>query len=122
MERGHLVRFWRATLADRISALLFKMSLDYLKEAVEQNDIEKLIGYVRLHFGDGNEEADARNLETVATLAHLISNYIFILSNAQENGFTMEKSNEQLRPGLWATVNKRYPGSMITKDCFVGTT
>ena len=31
----------------------------------------------------------------------------------------MEKSNEnqtqQLRPGLWATVNERYPGSMITK-------
>lgn len=31
----------------------------------------------------------------------------------------MEKSNEQLRPGLWATVNERYPGSMITKDSFV---
>lgn len=27
----------------------------------------------------------------------------------------MEKS-KQLRPGLWATVNERYPGSMITKD------
>lgn len=27
------------------------------------------------------------------------------------------KKNElkQLRPGLWATVNERYPGSMITK-------
>ena len=33
----------------------------------------------------------------------------------------MEKSNEekQLRPGLWATVNERYPGSMITKNDFV---
>lgn len=32
----------------------------------------------------------------------------------------MEKSdNEQLRPGLWATVNERYPGSMITKDDLV---
>lgn len=30
----------------------------------------------------------------------------------------MEKSN-QLRPGLWATVNERYPGAMITKDDFV---
>ena len=32
-----------------------------------------------------------------------------------------EKSNaaEQLRPGLWATVNARYPGSMITKDDYV---
>jgi D-proline reductase (dithiol) PrdB len=25
----------------------------------------------------------------------------------------------QLRPGLWATVNERYPGSMIHKDDFV---
>jgi len=33
----------------------------------------------------------------------------------------MEKSNEekQLRPGLWATVNERYPGSMITKTDFI---
>lgn len=32
----------------------------------------------------------------------------------------MEKFNEkQLRPGLWATVNERYPGSMITKTDFV---
>ncbi len=33
----------------------------------------------------------------------------------------MEKS-KQLRPGLWATVNERYPGSMITKDDFVPLT
>ncbi len=25
----------------------------------------------------------------------------------------------QLRPGLWATVNERYPGSMITKETYV---
>ncbi len=33
----------------------------------------------------------------------------------------MEKSNQekQLRPGLWATVNERYPGSLITKTDFV---
>ena len=33
----------------------------------------------------------------------------------------MEKSNEekQLRPGLWQTVNERYPGSMISKNDFV---
>jgi D-proline reductase (dithiol) PrdB len=32
----------------------------------------------------------------------------------------MEKSKEkQLRSGLWATVNERYPGSMITKTDFV---
>ena len=26
---------------------------------------------------------------------------------------------KQLRPGLWETVNERYPGSMITKEDFV---
>ena len=26
------------------------------------------------------------------------------------------REGEQLRPGLWATVNERYPGSMITKE------
>ena len=33
----------------------------------------------------------------------------------------MENFNDtnQLRPGLWATVNERYPGSMITKTDFV---
>ncbi len=32
-----------------------------------------------------------------------------------------DSANEgrQLRPGLWATINERYPGSMITKDDFV---
>ena len=32
-----------------------------------------------------------------------------------------ENSNDfaQLRPGLWDTVNERYPGSMITKDGLV---
>ncbi len=29
---------------------------------------------------------------------------------------------EQLRPGLWATVNERYPGSMITKSDLVPLT
>jgi D-proline reductase (dithiol) PrdB len=29
------------------------------------------------------------------------------------------KAEKQLRPGLWATVNERYPGSMITKNDFV---
>ena len=26
---------------------------------------------------------------------------------------------KQLRPGLWETINERYPGSMITKEDFV---
>ena len=29
------------------------------------------------------------------------------------------KELKQLRPGLWETVNERYPGSMITKDDLV---
>jgi len=30
-----------------------------------------------------------------------------------------EKDSKQLRPGLWQTVNERYPGVMITKTDFV---
>lgn len=30
-----------------------------------------------------------------------------------------EKDSQQLRPGLWATVNERYPGAMITKNDFI---
>ena len=30
-----------------------------------------------------------------------------------------ETTSNQLRPGLWATVNERYPGAMITKTDFV---
>lgn len=30
-----------------------------------------------------------------------------------------ENESKQLRPGLWATVNERYPNSMITKTDFV---
>jgi hypothetical protein len=33
------------------------MSLAYLRKAVEQDDFDKLIRYVRLHFGDGDEGA-----------------------------------------------------------------
>jgi D-proline reductase (dithiol) PrdB len=29
------------------------------------------------------------------------------------------ETGRQLRPGLWHTINERYPGSMITKDSFV---
>ena len=29
------------------------------------------------------------------------------------------ENNKELRPGLWETVNERYPGSMITKTDFV---
>ena len=32
------------------------MSLAYLKEALDAGDTDKLIRYVRLHFGDGNEQ------------------------------------------------------------------
>lgn len=39
------------------------MSLPYLKEAIENDDKEKLIRYVRLHFGDGNEEAGKKEID-----------------------------------------------------------
>ena len=39
------------------------MLLDYLKEAVGSGDSEKLIRYVRLHFGDGNEAAGVKEID-----------------------------------------------------------
>ncbi|CAN5231507.1 hypothetical protein BH10ACI1_BH10ACI1_04700 [soil metagenome] len=39
------------------------MSLTYLKKAIENGDSEKLIRYVRLHFGDGNEEKGAKEID-----------------------------------------------------------
>ncbi len=39
------------------------MSLNYLNEAVENGDSEKLIRYVRLHFGDGDEAAGGREID-----------------------------------------------------------
>ncbi len=31
----------------------------------------------------------------------------------------MMETSKQLHPGLWDTINERYPGSMITKDDYV---
>ena len=39
------------------------MSLSFLKDAISQNDQDKLIRYVRLHFGDGNEEQGAIEID-----------------------------------------------------------
>jgi hypothetical protein len=39
------------------------MSLQYLKDAIAAGDREKLIRYVRLHFGDGNEEAGRKEID-----------------------------------------------------------
>ncbi len=39
------------------------MSLNYLNKAVENGDSEKLIRYVRLHFGDGDEAAGGREID-----------------------------------------------------------
>ncbi len=39
------------------------MSLQYLKEAVESDDMAKLIRYVRLHFGDGSEDVGRREID-----------------------------------------------------------
>ncbi len=39
------------------------MSLNYLNEAVASGDTERLIRYVRLHFGDGDEAAGRREID-----------------------------------------------------------
>lgn len=39
------------------------MSLKYLQEAVRAGDTEKLIRYVRLHLGDGDESAGRREID-----------------------------------------------------------
>ena len=39
------------------------MSLQYLQEAVARGDHEVLIRYVRLHLGDGNEEAGRKEID-----------------------------------------------------------
>ncbi len=39
------------------------MSLQYLKEADTQKDNEKLIRYVRLHLGDGNEDVGRKEID-----------------------------------------------------------
>ncbi len=39
------------------------MSLQYLKDAVASGDTEKLIRYVRLHFGDGNEAIGRKEID-----------------------------------------------------------
>ena len=39
------------------------MSLAYLKEAVAAGATEKLIRYVRLHFGDGSEDAGRKEID-----------------------------------------------------------
>ena len=39
------------------------MSLEYLKEAIRDGDDEKLIRYVRLHLGDGNEDQGRKEID-----------------------------------------------------------
>ncbi len=39
------------------------MSLKYLQEAAARGDTATLIRYVRLHLGDGNEEAGRREID-----------------------------------------------------------
>ncbi|MDQ3650021.1 MAG: hypothetical protein M3458_07005 [Acidobacteriota bacterium] len=39
------------------------MSLQYLKNAVASGDSEKLIRYVRLHLGDGNEAVGRKEID-----------------------------------------------------------
>jgi hypothetical protein len=49
------------------------MSVPYLQEAAAQNDLGKIVRFVRLHLGDGNEavgreEIDRSWAETIKTL------------------------------------------------------
>jgi hypothetical protein len=39
------------------------MSVPYLRDAAAAGDTEKLIRFVRLHLGDGNEEAGCREID-----------------------------------------------------------
>jgi len=39
------------------------MSLPYLRQAVQEEDFEKLIRYVRLHVGDGDEAAGRKEID-----------------------------------------------------------
>ena len=39
------------------------MSLQYLKDAARAGDTEKLIRYVRMHFGDGNEANGRKEID-----------------------------------------------------------
>ena len=39
------------------------MSLQYLKDAMAEGDRDKLIRYVRLHLGDGSEEAGRKEID-----------------------------------------------------------
>jgi len=39
------------------------VSREYLKNAIADQDQEKLIRYVRLHFGDGNEQAGKQEID-----------------------------------------------------------
>jgi len=67
------------------------MSLQYLKEAVAEGDTEKLIRYVRLHLGDGNEAAGRKEIDKawVEALKLLLdvpaTNREFILQTLGEN-------------------------------------
>jgi hypothetical protein len=45
------------------------MSREHLKLAIESNDREKLIRYVRLHFGDGNEKVGEQEIDKAWTEA-----------------------------------------------------
>lgn len=45
------------------------MSLQYLKDALATGETEKLIRYVRLHFGDGNEDAGRKEIDKAWTQA-----------------------------------------------------
>lgn len=50
------------------------MSLQYLEKAVQKNDKEALIRYVRLHFGDGDEAKGKSEIDKswIEALKHMM--------------------------------------------------
>jgi len=135
------------------------MSVPYLREALQFGDSEKLIRFVRLHLGDGNEdvgrkEIDKSWMEALKILLRYENPDLdFIEQTMQKDestlrcstsictsisfanprtGFTMAAANSgssrtaepaadpretatQLPPGLWQTINERYPARCLVR-------
>ena len=62
------------------------MSVPYLKEAFANNDTEKLIRYVRLHFGDGNDAVGRKEIDK----AWIEALRLLIDVPATDRGFILE--------------------------------
>jgi hypothetical protein len=106
------------------------MSVPYLKEAAAAGEMEKLIRFVRLHLGDGNEEVGRKEIDKswIEALKILLryepvdESLIGSVLERDESTLALlyfhlhfcliRKSAEWIQ-GLWEPINERYPGSMI---------